>query len=116
MSDDEPRRAPDEKTDGSQPSRVAPIAGVFPGQYANVVQVGSTQWDFFIDLAVAEPDSFLPLVPGRPIQGTVRPIARILLSPQNMKGVRDALSDAIAAYEDQWGVELPNMKAQPQSD
>ena len=83
------------------------------GQYANFVQVGSTQWDFFVDFGILE--SAVPLgqpgpAPGQPTPATIRPVSRIILSPENIKGLYAALGDTIRQYEQAWGVELPDMR------
>jgi len=94
-----------------------PIAAFAPnipqGQYANFIQVASTQWEFVFDFAVIE--SAIPfgqgLSPGyEQVPASLRPIARIFVSPQNLKGLWAVLGEAIRKYEAAWHLELPDMR------
>ena len=82
------------------------------GQYANVVQIGSSQWEFYFDFGVVEPTVSPGLKPTgiEPVGAYFRHIARIMVSTENIKGIHGILGDLIRDYEHRWGVELPDMR------
>lgn len=96
-----PKYLPEEAAEFAPPGP----ADVPHGQYANVVAIGATQWEFVLDFVMLETSAY-PDQSGP----SMRPVARIILSPQNIKGVHGALGDAIRRYETMWRSTLPDMR------
>lgn len=72
------------------------------GKYANHILVGSTQWEFFLDFWRVDVIGATEAKPAF--------VERIILSPHNVKGLVDALSQTIGNFERDSGISLPNMR------
>jgi hypothetical protein len=104
--------------ESSQPLRGSSpvtVLGPFLGQYANFIQIGATDWEFVLDFGLLESTeiSLQRPQPGpRSVAATLRPVARVILSPQNVKGFLGTLEETISKYEQQHGITLPDLRSQ----
>ena len=73
------------------------------GKYANHITVGRTQWEFYLDFWRLDADAGKKDVKQSFVE-------RIILSPHNVKGFMDTLSEVVKGFESDWGMTLPNMR------
>jgi len=73
-----------------------PIAAPPPAQYVNLMQVASTEREFFFDFAQASNNP----------PGSAALIARIVTSPAHARAMFDALAEQIRKHEERFG-EIP---------
>jgi hypothetical protein len=73
------------------------------GKYANHVTVGYTQFEFYLDFWRVDAN-----VGEQGVRMSF--VDRMIISPHNVKGLVEALSQMCSSFEESWKLELPNMR------
>ena len=87
----------------SLPLQVEAPADLEVGAYANMVSTWFTETDLAVDFAVVLPSEVVSLDDGEAVLPRARLVSRVRMPPTQARELVQALTDALARYETQFG-------------